>query len=323
MTTLPVGSIVKGTKGSETAFSEMLQQIRTHSFTGYLEVRMKIVGGELWGVVVFDKGRLVESYANKAGTDIFGERAYEYLLDISQEAITNLVLHEIDPSNLIDLIMMGRCAPLEVEGMEMMRPRPIPGFETPPASADGSKVRPLPSEGMIKKVVLLGDPAVGKTSLIRRFVEDSYDESYLSTIGSNVYKKRITVPNEGGAPLELTMIIWDIAGQRVCDSLKAAYFRGANAAIVVCDITRHQTLEHMRDWVDSLHEIVERAPVVFVGNKNDLAEFRQVEPDELMQLASSYGASHYHASARTGESVQMIFSLVGQSLMGLKGAQGA
>jgi small GTP-binding protein len=176
---------------------------------------------------------------------------------------------------------------------------------------------------MIKKVVLLGDPAVGKTSLIRRFVEDSYDESYLSTIGSNVYKKRITVPNEGGAPLELTMIIWDIAGQRVCDSLKAAYFRGANAAIVVCDITRHQTLEHMRDWVDSLHEIVERAPVVFVGNKNDLAEFRQVEPDELMQLASSYGASHYHASARTGESVQMIFSLVGQSLMGLKGAQGA
>jgi small GTP-binding protein len=318
MATLPIGSIVKGTKGAEDAFREMLQEIRANSFTGYMDVRMRIVGGELWGVVVFERGRLVESYANKMGTDVFGERAYEYLLDLSEEPVTDLVLHEVDASNLMDLLLNNRGKPIGIEGMDLKRPRAIPGFETKPVVEPGTgELAPLPVEGVIKKVVLLGDPAVGKTSLVRRFVEDAYDESYLSTIGSNVYKKRVRLTMETGAPIEMTMMIWDIAGQRVCDTLKAAYYRGAHAAIVVCDITRRQTLESLTEWVDNLHEVVEKAPVVILGNKYDLHEFRQVEPDELYDVAASYGAPMYHTSARTGENVEMTFRLIGQTLLGI------
>ncbi len=319
MVKLPVGAIVKGTKGSETAFADMLQEIRTHLFTGYLEIRMHIVGGELWGVVVFDRGRLVESYANKSGTHIFGERAYEYLLDLSQEAVTDMLLHEVESSNLMDLLLTGRARPMSIEGMELTRPKPIPGFDTPPApAAIGGDAPLLPAEGVIKKVILLGDPAVGKTSMVRRFVEDSYDESYLSTIGSTVSRKSVNLVSKGGGPIQLTMMVWDIAGHKVCDTLKQAYYRGAHAAILVCDITRRPSFENLPTWVDNLRQVVEDIPVVFVGNKSDLREFAVVDEADLGDLAKSFDARCFSASARTGENVELIFHEVGQKLSGVE-----
>ncbi len=315
MVKLPIGAIVKGTKGSETAFAEMLQEIRTHLFTGYLEARMRIVGGELWGVVVFDRGRLVESYANKSGTHIFGERAYEYLLDLSLEAVTDLVLHEVESSNLMDLLLTGRAKPMSIEGMEMKRPLPIPGFDTPAATSSASdEISQLPAEGIIKKVVLLGEPAVGKTSMVRRFVEDSYDDSYLSTIGSNVSRKSVNLTSSGGGAIQLTMMVWDIAGHRVCDTLKHAYYRGAHAAIIVCDITRQPTFEALPNWADNLKEVVGDIPLVFVGNKADLREFAVVDEADLIDLSRSFDARYFSASARTGENVELIFHEIGQKL---------
>ena len=97
-----------------------------------------------------------------------------------------------------------------------------------------------------KKIVVIGDAAVGKTSLIKRYVKDEFDDRYLNTIGAKVMKKSVGVNKpDTGEIVDLKMILWDIAGQESFDTVKKAYYRGASGAIVVCDNTRRETMEHM------------------------------------------------------------------------------
>ena len=171
---------------------EILEKVKEQSFSGYLEIRMRIPGVELWGVVIFDNGKLVESYASKMGTDVFGETAYIYLLELSEQDSTKLQLHELDEDNILDFLMLGRGRQIKIED-DSWRPDPST-LGTVDDSAAPAGTAPSPpeipeGESVVKKVVLLGDPAVGKTSIMRRFVENTFDEAYLSTIGSNVNKK--------------------------------------------------------------------------------------------------------------------------------------
>ena len=115
------------------------------------------------------------------------------------------------------------------------------------------------------KIVLLGDGAVGKTSLVRRYVEQRFDDSYITTIGTNVKKKRIE-------EYDLDLIIWDLHGQRRETELQSKNYSGADGALVVFDLTRKETFEHLDSWLDDLHSVVEGIPLVFAGNKKDLIE---------------------------------------------------
>jgi small GTP-binding protein len=99
----------------------------------------------------------------------------------------------------------------------------------------------MPSGKYIIKLCLLGDGAVGKTSLVRRFVFDVFDDKYLMSFGTKVVKKEIKVGDT-----ELDMMIWDILGQRTKDVLHAAYYRGATGALAVCDFTRPDTMKNLR-----------------------------------------------------------------------------
>ena len=90
-----------------------------------------------------------------------------------------------------------------------------------------------------KKIVVLGDPAVGKTSLIRRFVINAFDDKYLTTIGAKIVKKEIQLRSGGAKPdIDVTLMIWDVAGQKTLGNVKQAYYRGSEGAMIVCDITR-------------------------------------------------------------------------------------
>ncbi len=115
------------------------------------------------------------------------------------------------------------------------------------------------------KVVLLGSGAVGKTSLVRRFVESKFDDDYITTIGVNVKKKML---NEFG----LKLIIWDIYGQKLSTRLHTSNYAGANGAIVVCDLTRRSTFEDVDHWIQDLFNTVGHVPVVVLGNKVDIIE---------------------------------------------------
>ncbi len=166
---------------------------------------------------------------------------------------------------------------------------------------------------MARKVVVIGDPAVGKTSLIKRFVQDVFDDRYLNTIGANVMKKELGVNRpDTGEIVDLKLILWDIAGQESFETVKKAYYRGASGAIVVCDMTRKETMEHMHKWIENLFDVSEVVPMVIICNKSDLAEDAQFNASKVEGEYAPYGAPVFTTSAKMGENVEMAFHELGK-----------
>lgn len=165
-----------------------------------------------------------------------------------------------------------------------------------------------------KKICLLGDFAVGKTSLIRRFVEGIFDDRYLSTIGATVSRKVISlVDGEESTPVAL--FIWDLVGGEKFDTVIATYYQGAAAGVMVCDLTRPETLVSLAETTSDFLGVNPRARLLFVGNKVDLVEERRVDQADLTALASRYHAPCFVSSAKTGQQVQEIFEATGRSIL--------
>jgi small GTP-binding protein len=166
----------------------------------------------------------------------------------------------------------------------------------------------LPKEvlKLSKKICVLGDPAVGKTSLIRKYVYDVFDDRYISTIGTKVTKKVLRLKNTKAKEVELTLLIWDIAGEKKFRDVRSVYYSGANAAFIVSDTSRMETLNSIIDWKESLFKVTSKIPMVCIGNKIDLtSEFGK---DDCGGIASSLNAPYFLTSAKTGESVENAFS---------------
>ncbi len=126
-------------------------------------------------------------------------------------------------------------------------------------------------KGYAFKVVLIGDGAVGKTSLVRRFVEQKFDDDYITTIGVNVKKK--VIPE-----FRTILSIWDIFGQKsLAPQLHSKYYRGAKGALVVFDITRKNTFDNLDDWIRDLYKVTGPIPVHILANKVDLISDFQKE----------------------------------------------
>jgi small GTP-binding protein len=160
----------------------------------------------------------------------------------------------------------------------------------------------------VKKICLLGDGEVGKTSLIRRYVLDRYDDQYQQTFGAKVCKKTLDLEN-----VSLTLMIWDVLGQKTNKSLHSTYYAGANGALLVCDMTRPETFEHLKQWSADLFEVSGRIPIIILGNKCDL-EMR-IDPLDLENFAATLGCSVMLTSALTGQNVQEAFQALGEKLM--------
>jgi len=160
-------------------------------------------------------------------------------------------------------------------------------------------------EKFLKKVCLLGDGAVGKTSLVRRFVSDQFEDKYILTVGTKVVKCDIKV-SISGAEATVTLMIWDILGQRMHDSLHAAYYSGASGALIVCDITRRETFDHVPEWIEAFRKSSPKSCVLLLANKSDLPSWGATK-DELDELARKYDANGYLTSAKTGQKVEQAF----------------
>jgi small GTP-binding protein len=166
---------------------------------------------------------------------------------------------------------------------------------------------------MAKKVVVIGNPAVGKTSLIKRFVQDVFDDRYLNTIGAKVMKKELGVNRpDSGEIVDLKMILWDIAGQETFNTVKKAYYRGASGAIVVCDNTRRETMEDLHRWIENLFDVSDVIPMIIIVNKIDLEGEAQFSKNEVQEEYAPYGATVFTTSAKTGENVELIFHELGK-----------
>lgn len=168
------------------------------------------------------------------------------------------------------------------------------------------------TQEVIKKVCLLGDRAVGKTSLIRRYVYDVFDDRYISTIGTKVTKKVMEFPRR---KIRLTLLIWDLAGETSFGSIHKTYYKGAEGAIVVCDVTSMETFEHLPYWVESIMEVQGDIPLLFFGNKIDLEGQRVVQEKHLKKMAKKFKKDYLFTSAKTGENVNKGFVFLGKKII--------
>ena len=157
-----------------------------------------------------------------------------------------------------------------------------------------------------KKVCLLGDFAVGKTSLVRRFVYDLFDDSYISTIGVKVSRKSVLVPRAGDI-VELVMMLWDLSGNNGFHEVRTSYLRGSAGAVLVCDLTRPETLDSLSAYVSDLFEVSPGAQLIIAANKCDLTDQRQLTAAQLEGAAARFNAAVYLTSAKTGDDVEAFF----------------
>jgi small GTP-binding protein len=150
--------------------------------------------------------------------------------------------------------------------------------------------------------------------LVHRFIEGQFDERYLSTLGAKVNRKSLILEHKGSS-VDMKLLIWDIAGGEKFDMIMRSYYNGAAGAIVVCDLTRPDTIENLHRYVQDFWSINPNAPFVFVGNKVDLiSDLSTIEP-MLAQITKQYQAAYFISSAKSGENVESLFVSLGTALL--------
>ncbi|MHA1104770.1 MAG: Rab family GTPase [Promethearchaeota archaeon] len=165
----------------------------------------------------------------------------------------------------------------------------------------------MPNKEIMLKLVLLGSPAVGKTSLINQYVHHSFEEDYHTTLGVNIVVKEITL-DDGDTLVKL--IFWDIAGQEKYDLSRQMFFQGCVGGLFVYDITRPSTLHDIESkWLPDLKKYGnEKAPYLLIGNKNDLEEMRAISIEEGKEFSDEVKALEFiETSAKSGKNVEKAF----------------
>lgn len=179
------------------------------------------------------------------------------------------------------------------------------------------------------KLVLLGDSSVGKSSIVHRFVKDSFDEFRESTIGAAFLSQTIKIEDKSNQQEVLIKFeIWDTAGQERYKSLAPMYYRNANAALVVYDVTQQDSLAKAQGWVNELKTKVGEDDLVIclVGNKLDLCSGedegskkpKAVESSQAEDYAREQGLLFHEVSAKTGGGVKQVFQNIGEKLYEVK-----
>jgi len=168
------------------------------------------------------------------------------------------------------------------------------------------------------KICLIGESAVGKTSLIKKYVYDQFDDTYSITIGTKVTKKEIKLVHpETSEEIGVYLLIWDLMGQQCfLDLLKDSYFFGARGIIAVCDVTREHTLSELHGWLNVALGITKKVPIIFLGNKCDLKDIQQLSLNDIKHFASGYENSEaLLSSVKTGENVELAFQTLSEKML--------
>lgn len=178
-------------------------------------------------------------------------------------------------------------------------------------------------QGYKFRIVLLGEAMVGKTSLLRRYTENIFNEEYKQTIGTTFATKDVETRDTHGNVRQVRLSIWDMGGQSTYRELRRQYMKGASAAIIVYDVTKPETFMAMNNWFESFREVCPEAPVLICANKIDLTDKRMVPQEPGLMLRNWFQAEYYETSARTGTAVADVFSKCAEKLLlnALKGSK--
>ena len=155
------------------------------------------------------------------------------------------------------------------------------------------------------KVLLLGDSSVGKSCLLLRFCDNSFQEAHLTTIGLDFRVKAINLDNNRKVKIQ----IWDTAGEDRFRSITRNYYKGAKGILLIFDVTDKETFTHVRDWIERIHEeSPEGITICLVGNKIDMNESRVISNEEGKKIADEFKIPYFETSAKSNIGVEEVFT---------------
>lgn len=162
------------------------------------------------------------------------------------------------------------------------------------------------------KIVLLGDPEVGKANLSQQLCYNLFSPEERLTIGVEFHVKSLEVKGK-----KIKIQIWDIAGEERFDFLTPTYCMGANAVLIVYDITNSKTVEKMDNWIEIVRQKAGDIPIVLLGNKSDLEDYREIPKEKGLKITQEYNLSGFsEISTKTGENVENLFEDLSEIILG-------
>ena len=178
------------------------------------------------------------------------------------------------------------------------------------------------SDGFKFRVVLLGEATVGKTSLLRRYTENVFEEEYKQTLGTSFATKEVEVKDDEGGVRGVKLSIWDMGGQSTYRELRRQYMKGSSAAIIVYDVTKPESFMAMNNWFESFREVCPNAPIFICANKVDLMDKRMVPQEPGMMLRDWFQSEYYETSAKDGTRVTDVFERCAQVILSKSVSEG-
>ncbi len=162
------------------------------------------------------------------------------------------------------------------------------------------------------KILVCGDGAAGKTTLLRKYVDGTFDESSITTVGVDFFIKQVVYENIGSCTLQL----WDLGGQERFRHLLESFIMGAKGALLLFDLTRMPKIENILNWVNiaRMHDF--DLPMILVGTKLDLEDFLAVDDESADSIKNTFNMIDYvKTSSKNGTNVEQVFDLIVHELM--------
>lgn len=178
-------------------------------------------------------------------------------------------------------------------------------------------VKPI---NVFKKICILGDTKVGKTSIVNRYVKEEFQEDYTPSIGTKVSKRNVTItdPSHQIQGMIVNLMIWDLLGQREHAALHKVYYAGAEGGIVVCDATRLETVKELGFWVDNFRNVVPgKAPIIVAINKVDATSDGDKDGviGAVKEACRTLNVAYIEVSARSGGNIEQLFYTVSENMV--------
>lgn len=169
------------------------------------------------------------------------------------------------------------------------------------------------------KLVLIGDSGVGKSCLLLRFADDAFQESYISTIGVDFRFRTVKVGDKN-----VKLQIWDTAGQERFRTITSAYYRGADGIIMVYDVTKQESFDHVQDWLNEVNRYSSEDTIkLLIGNQADRVQEKVISKEQGEEFAGKLGISFLETSAKTAFNVEAAFLAIAKQLISLRETAGS
>ncbi|MFW9984236.1 MAG: Rab family GTPase [Candidatus Odinarchaeota archaeon] len=160
------------------------------------------------------------------------------------------------------------------------------------------------------KVVMMGDGAVGKTSLVLRYTQNTFSPEYKQSLGASFAVRDLEIEDQN-----VKLVIWDVAGQPSFRQVRRHYYSGAHGALLVFDVTEPRTFMTLQNWYNDFRNVVPQGAIILIGNKVDLEESRQVPPEAAQMLQNWWNIPYIETSAANATGVADAFVLIAENAL--------